>query len=211
MKGARAIGLGLLLIGTVTSLVSCASSGATRQEKDIGMSSTEKAALPADPFSGIQLPAPKTAEARDYLGIGDADPFSLGDIDTQILIIEVFSMYCPHCQREAPNVNRLFDQIVDRSDLKEKIKMIGIGVGNNDYEIDIFRKTYDIAFPLFADPSMEISKTLKAERTPTFIAIAYDEAPMLKQVYFQVGNMADGDLFLKEIIERSGLPIASGQ
>jgi peroxiredoxin len=167
--------------------------------------------LPANLFSGIQLPTPKTAEARDYLGIGDADPFSLGDIDTQILIIEVFSMYCPHCQREAPNVNRLFDQIVDRSDLKEKIKMIGIGVGNNDYEIDIFRKTYDIAFPLFADPSMEISKTLKAERTPTFIAIAYDEAPMLKQVYFQVGNMADGDLFLKEIIERSGLPIASGQ
>ncbi len=211
MKRATAVGIGMVLVGTVMALVSCASPGPSGQGTEIDMPTAEEAALPTDSFSDIQLPIPQTAEARDYLGIGAEDPFSLKDINTQVLIIEIFSMYCPHCQREAPNVNRLFDQIIARTDLKDRIKMIGIGVGNNEYEVDIFRKTYNIGFPLFADPSMEISKTLKAERTPTFIAIAYDDEDQLKQVYYQVGNMSDGDVFLNEIIDRSGLPTASSQ
>src|SRR5690606_15376258 len=102
----------------------------------------------------IRLDAPESPNARAYLGLQDAKTFSIGDIQTRILLIEVFSMYCPHCQREAPAVNTLYQQIIDRGDLADRIKIIGIGVGNSSFEVGVFQKTYNVPFPLFPDPSM---------------------------------------------------------
>ncbi|MBL0715287.1 MAG: AhpC/TSA family protein, partial [Desulfosarcina sp.] len=53
--------------------------------------------------------------------------------------------------------------------LKGRIKIIGIGVGNTPYEIGRFRQTYAIPFPLFADRSRALSMQLEARQTPTFI------------------------------------------
>ena len=54
-------------------------------------------------FPELKLSIPQKMEQREYLNV-DRDPFLLSDVDCEVLIVEVFSLYCPYCQKEAPNV-----------------------------------------------------------------------------------------------------------
>ena len=56
-------------------------------------------------------------------------------------------MYCPFCQKEAPNVNELYRIIDQDKDLKSRIKMIGIGAGNSPFEVNTFRTPMRFLFP----------------------------------------------------------------
>ena len=66
------------------------------------------------------LPAPEKNETRAYLGLGPKARFSLDQVDADILIVEIFSMYCPICQREAPRVNALYEKLGAITDKKNQ-------------------------------------------------------------------------------------------
>jgi protein-disulfide isomerase len=55
----------------------------------------------------ITLTIPENTAHVQYLGLkGEpGTPFKISDIDADILMIELFSMYCPYCQKAAPNIN----------------------------------------------------------------------------------------------------------
>ncbi len=55
----------------------------------------------------IRLAVPEDPVHRAYLGVKGAAPFTIPEIDADIVIVEIFSMYCPHCQREAPTINQI--------------------------------------------------------------------------------------------------------
>ncbi|MBW1822144.1 MAG: hypothetical protein JRI92_10365 [Deltaproteobacteria bacterium] len=80
----------------------------------------------------ITLTVPENTKHIQYLGLkGEAGtPFKISEIDADILMIELFSMYCPYCQKAAPTVNKLYKKMgqVKRPDLK--LVIIGIGVKN---------------------------------------------------------------------------------
>ena len=114
-------------------------------------------------------------------------------------------MYCPHCQRSAPFVNDLFQSIQGRTDLKQKIKIIGIGIGNSTYEVDLFKNKYGILFPLFPDQDSAISRLLGVSSTPTFIGAKINHDGTTEQFYFTSGELTDAAHFLSEIIKLSGL------
>ena len=104
----------------------------------------------------ITLAAPAAADHRAYLGLSESTTFDPLDISGRLLIIEIFSMYCPHCQREAPLVNDFYAFVRRDASLDADIRIIGIGVGNSAFEVDFFRKTYNIPFPLFPDGDFKI-------------------------------------------------------
>lgn len=200
-----------LTIGCLLVSISCTSPRSSPVHVQSDPIATRQQEARIEAIAEMRLPAPKTAESRNYLGIAEGETFAIRDIKTRVLLIEVFSMYCPHCQREAPRVNDLYRQIADNPDLRDQIKIIGVGVGNTSYEVDIFRKTYAIPFPLFPDRSMENAKKLGAERTPTFIGFVYENDGVFRQFIFQAGGFSDTEAFLNEVVGRSGLPPVSGQ
>ncbi|HUV50919.1 MAG TPA: TlpA disulfide reductase family protein [Anaerolineae bacterium] len=153
----------------------------------------------------ITLSVPEVQAYRNYLGLSKGNFFKVPEIKGNVVIIEVFSMYCPFCQREAPNVNSLYRIIESNKNLKGKIKLIGIGAGNSSFEIEVFRGQYKIPFPLFADENFSIHKSLGDVRTPYFIGVKINEDGTHKVFYSKLGGFDKAETFLQMMLKLSGL------
>lgn len=139
-----------------------------------GMGLAQHAPAVGEQLVEIRLTTPESSDWRAYLGLPSesGEGFAPSQITAKLLVIEIFSMYCPYCQREAPAVNRLYQAIQAAETLRDQVKMIGIGVGNSAFEVDLFRKHYQIEFPLFPDEAFVVHKALGDVRTPFFIIAA---------------------------------------
>ncbi|MCE5335949.1 MAG: TlpA family protein disulfide reductase [Desulfobacteraceae bacterium] len=155
-------------------------------------------------FPELQLPLPQKVEEREYLKI-ESGPFRLSQIKTDIVIVEVFSMYCPHCQREAPNVNALFKALSNRKELKNRVTLIGIGAGNTPYEVNAFRNLYKIQYPLFPDGDLGLHKKLGEVNTPYFFVVWNKPNAGRRVVYSKVGSIGDPNAFIQMISSKTGV------
>lgn len=154
----------------------------------------------------MTLSRPGDSADLKYLGLlGSGTSFTVNQIKATVVIIQIYSMYCPYCQAEAPNVNRLYASIEDNPALKDKIKIIGIAAGNSKFETGIYKKKYTVAFPLIPDENFKLHKILGEVRTPYFIAVTLDGVKPPKVIYSRLGALENNDLFLAQIVKSSGL------
>ncbi len=154
-------------------------------------------------FPDLSLTLPQRAEEKSYLKVKDG-PFMLSKVRSEILILEIFSMYCPHCQKEAPNVNSLYEAIRSDPKLASRIKLIGIGAGNSTFEVNAFRNLYHIEFPLIPDPNLSVHKKIGAVGTPYFFVLRNRPNGKLEVLYSKVGTFGEPEAFLKLISARMG-------
>jgi peroxiredoxin len=162
------------------------------------------------PPVGGQLPdfslaVPKDAAEKNYLGLSGSGAFRIPQIQARAVILEIFSMYCPYCQKEAPNVNRVYEKIEADPVLRGKIKLIGIGVGNSAFEVGVFRKKYNIPFPLFPDGDFALHKLLGEVRTPYFIGVKISPGGSHQVIHSRLGAFESVEKFLEEIVKASDL------
>ena len=146
----------------------------------------------------LKFPMPENEADRLYLGLTGTGDFTVSRIKAKMVIIEIFSMYCPICQEEAPKVNTLYRLIRKDSLLKGKVKIIGVGTGNTPFEVEVFRKKYGIPFPVFPDDGFSMQKTSPDRiRTPTFLTVKIRQGkqPLVQQVH--VGKLGD----LRDVIK----------
>jgi len=153
----------------------------------------------------ISLPVPGDDGYRKYLGLKGAGEFLIPQIKAKVVLIEIFSMYCPHCQKDAPVVNDLYSKIMSDGALRDDVKLIGIGAGNSDFEVDFFKDTYGVKFPLFSDNDFIVHKMIGEVRTPYFIVIKINKNGSHKVIYSKLGSVGNPDEFLKKIKNLAGL------
>ena len=155
----------------------------------------------------FELTVPENDFYKKYLGLtGKAgDSFTLTDVKADILLIERFSMYCPYCQKEAPIVNELYEKMEEVSKNGPVVKIIGIGASNSQFEVEHFKETYNVPFPLFPDKDMSIYKALAGDGTPGFIGCRLKEGGEAKIVLRNSGGFYSADDFLQELISSGGL------
>jgi peroxiredoxin len=158
------------------------------------------------PLPEIEIPMPANQADRQYLGLGsNGKTFKATQIKTKILIIQIYSMYCPYCQAEAPNVNRLHGLIENNPELKDKIKIIGIGAGNTLFEVGTYKRKYAVAFPLISDEDFKLYKILGEVRTPYFIAAKIDAGGNTEVIYSHLGALENIELFLAQLVKSAPL------
>ncbi|MBM4325989.1 MAG: TlpA family protein disulfide reductase [Deltaproteobacteria bacterium] len=154
-----------------------------------------------EPLSRLEFGIPEDAADKAYLGLDGAGLFRLPQIKADIIIIEVFSMYCPYCQAEAEHVNSLFVKIRDDQTFRSRVKLIGIGAGNTPFEVELFKKKFGVSFPMISDYRMTIQSAADQKfRTPTFIVAKPEGGARLKIIYTHVGKLGELDAFLKKAL-----------
>ena len=153
----------------------------------------------------VKLPIPGDPGDRKYLGLSGSGFFRVPQIKAKVVVIEIFSMYCPQCQKIAPGIEELYRLIENDVSLKDKIKLIGIGAGNSRYEVAVFKKTFHTPFPLFPDDDFTIHEALGDVRSPYFIAIKINENGTHEVIHSELDSFKEAETFLELMIDASGL------
>jgi peroxiredoxin len=145
-----------------------------------------------------------SAEHLDHLGLAGPAPHRLSAIKARTVILVAFSMYCPHCQREAPALNEMNDLIASRG-LSGDVKLIGVGIGNSDFEVGVFQKKYAVNFPLFSDPDFKVNKDIGEVGTPFFYVLDIDaQKNEIRVVDSLLGRMDSAEAFLNQALKAAG-------
>ena len=147
-------------------------------------------------FPPFTLPAPDSADAQKYLGLKAAGSFSISQTGAKVVIVEFMSALCPHCQANAPVINKVYKTVQDDAGLAASVKVLAIAVGNDQKQVDAFKKTYNVSFPMFTDESFAISGPIGGVDTPTTLVLA---AATGKVLACHTGVIKDFDGFVKEL------------
>jgi hypothetical protein len=122
---------------------------------------------PGDFFPEISFPMVQAKSDFDYLGLlrkffglVRGETFSLKDVRADLIILEFMNKYCFSCQLKAPVLSQVFFMVDKDPRLKGRIKFIGIGVGNNEKEVESFKAEKQIPFPLIPDPKFLVYENI---------------------------------------------------
>ena len=153
--------------------------------------------LAGSQLAKFTLPAPDSQQTSSYLGLKTMDPYTISQIDAKLVFIEILSALCPHCQANAPMVNRLYQEIRKDPALARDVKIIGICCGDHKTQIASFKKNFNVPFPLVRDENLAITRALGVKQTPTMVLVTHSG----KVLASHGGVIEDFDGLLKELRE----------
>lgn len=156
-------------------------------------------------FPDVSLVGEVSPEAAAALGVAAGKgPTALHAVRTEILVVEIFSMYCPYCQKDAPVVNGLND-LINKRGLSNRIAIIGVGAGNSDTEVGVFRKKFGVPFPLFSDADFVVHKKVGEVGTPFFYVLKKQPDGRYVIVDASLGVITEPANFLSRITRLAGI------
>ena len=134
-----------------------------------------------------------------YLGIQDKSLFSINDIKSTFILIDLTNTYCVSCKKNIIILNEVYKLIQDSKDLRSKVKVMGIAIGNNKREVDYLRKEHKIVYPLVTDPDFAAHKALGEPRVPYTMYIRRDSKGNEIILKIHKGVFKSADNLIKEI------------
>jgi peroxiredoxin len=159
-----------------------------------------------DFFPEYSFPMTLTGSDIEYLGLPQkffglvkGDNFSLKDVKADLIVVEFLNKYCFSCQLQAPVMNQVFSMVQQDSQLKGRVKFIGIGAGNNEREVGSFREEKKVPFPVVPDPKFLAYEAIgDPGATPFTIFIRKTDSGLLV-ARTKVGFTRDPQMILKEM------------
>jgi peroxiredoxin len=143
----------------------------------------------------LSITAPESLEARKYLGLQDGASFSLSQLSAKLVLVEIFHVLCQHCQKQAPEMNRIYQFIEQDPELRGNIKMFAIGIQSEPKSLDAFKKTFHIKFPILPDQQLDVFTKLGEPAIPFLMLVDQQGKVLLTHK----GYLKDGDDFFRKI------------
>ena len=152
----------------------------------------------AIPFPDLRFAQSLSRGEQNYLGLPPKKAFSFREITGNLVLVEFLSTYCINCQRQAPIFNEVYSSIELDPRLKGKVKMIGIAAGNNLNEVQIFKKAYNIPYPILSDAQFDAHIAVGSPRAPFSIWVRRDAQRNSIVVSTHLGLVESGKSVLDE-------------
>ncbi len=143
----------------------------------------------------VPFSAPTSAEDQKYLGLGKPGAFTLKDIKAPYVLAESFSTTCPHCMHQAPILNNLYNLVQKDAKLKEKLKFVSVGQGNDDTAVKMWKIFHKVPFPVLSDPERKLGKALNFSPFPVTVVLDKNG----KVVWAHIGAFESAEEALKGI------------
>jgi thiol-disulfide isomerase/thioredoxin len=158
------------------------------------------AAVEAEPKVGqmvplVKLNPPITPEGAKYLGLPKPEPFTIKDVKAPYVLVEQFNTSCPHCMHQAPFLNQLYEKVQADSQLKNKIKFIGAGQGNEAVQLKMWKAFNKVPFALVPDPQSTWGKAVNF--TPYPVSMVLNKKG--KILFVHIGTFDNPDEVLQKI------------
>ncbi len=138
-------------------------------------------------------------DEQAYLGISRKKYFSFKEIKGSLVIVELTSTYCVSCKKNIPILNEFYQRIQKDPELKGKVKVIGIAIGNNRKEVEIFKNEYKVLYPLLADPDFSSHKAFGEPRVPYTMFVKRDVKGKNITVKIHKGVIESADSLMNDI------------
>jgi peroxiredoxin len=136
---------------------------------------------------------------QKFFGLVKGESFSLKDVKADLIVMEFLNKYCFSCQLQAPVMNQVFSMVQQDSQLKGRVKFIGIAAGNNEREAGSFREEKKVPFPVVPDPKFLAYEAIgEPGATPFTVFIRKTESGLLV-ARTKVGFTREPQKILKEM------------
>jgi peroxiredoxin len=155
-----------------------------------------------DTFPTFELKDGLSRKDYTYLELSPGSLFSRGktnlnDIKAHLLFVEFLNKYCIACQKDAPEFARFFKEIERAPDLRGKVKIFGIAIGNSVKEVENFRKDYDIGFPVVSDSDTAIFRKIGSPGGSPLVYVLKKDDPRWVIVDGFKGEATYADLLMR--------------
>ena len=143
----------------------------------------------------VKFQPPITPEGAKYLGLAKPEPFTIKDIKAPYVLVEQFNTSCPHCMHQAPFMNQLYEKVEADPQLKNKVKFIGAGQGNEVTQLKMWKAFNKVPFPLVPDPNQTWGKAVNF--TPYPVTVLVDKTGRI--LFVHIGSFDNPDEVLQKI------------
>lgn len=154
---------------------------------------------------GLAFVSPPSDGERAYLGIS-GDTFTLAGVQADIIIVELFTLYCALCAREAPAVAELFNLAQKQSTPQRRIRVLGIGTGSSPDDVARFRQQHSVPFPMVPDQKASFARAVKMAVTPGFIAFKKQPDGSMITLHTRSGVLGPPERFLETVLKAAAAP-----
>ncbi len=146
------------------------------------------------PPAKFTLPAPDSAQVQKYLGLKAMEPFKVSDIKAKLVVIEFMSATCPHCQANAPVMNKIYKTI--QANPGQAAKVIAIAIASEKPLVEAYKKKFKVPFPVMLDEDFSISVSMNGIPTPTTMIVSTQNGKVL---FSHAGVIKDADGFVRQV------------
>lgn len=184
----------------LVALVFCCAALGTAWPSRAAQSSPHALPHAGDPFPDQKFTAPKDPALAAYLGVAPRATFSLPDVKGEYILLQLFNVYCPHCQAEAKSFPRIW-KALSADDLRDRLSFMAVAIGNSPFEVELYTKKYKVTHPVVLDPEYEFHANLGVPGTPTYFLLHRFDGNRLRVVWMMEGRYESPKAFLAAVHE----------
>jgi hypothetical protein len=149
----------------------------------------ERTPVVGQTVGAAQFMAPITEDMAQYLGLAQAGAFSVKDVKAPYLLVEQFNSLCRYCIAQAPVMNSLFDLVENDAQMKDKLKFVGAGQGDDETKMQRWQASHNVPFALVPDPDRSFSKAMNFTIYP--VTLVLDKTG--KILFVQIGAIENAN------------------
>jgi peroxiredoxin len=151
-----------------------------------------------DPFPAFTQVNTLSEDECTYLSIDCGKDFALADLAHEVMIVEFLNVYCHTCRLQVPVFNELQSAVDKDPEMKGRVCVIGIAVGNSAEEVQDFKKTYGVRYPVLTDQKKDIfNRTGNIQGTPHTYVLRRDDMRFI--VDYHAGSVSSPDRYLASV------------